>query len=233
MNRSSLFFGLVLIAVGTLFLLDQFDMVDAWPLVADWWPTVVILAGLTQAVTRPRNPVGGAVVATVGFVLLLWTLGVTEGIALLWPVLIIGLGLWLLFGRGWSRSHWDDAVEVVALFDDRRAAPTGSFSGGEIVTVFGDAAMDLRDVTPDSPEPTLLVTTVFGDVTLTIPGSWDVRVSGPEIFGDVSLEGPIARENPSAVLRLRVVTIFGDVRVRTVAQVGSFDPGSSVGSPRR
>lgn len=228
MNRSNLFVGLVLIAIGTLFLLDQLEVVEAWPLIVEWWPSVVIVAGLSQLATRPRNPVGALTIAAIGGVLLLWTLGLVDGIGLLWPVLLIALGLWLVVGRRSVRAaRRGEGVEVLALFGDHREAVAGGFAGGEVVTLFGDAALDLRDTEPSDTELALQVTTVFGDVALTVPQTWDVRVSGPEIFGDVTLTGATEGRAPAAVLRLHVVTVFGDIDIRTVAARSADAPPSA------
>jgi hypothetical protein len=216
MTRTTLFFGLALIALGILLLLDQAGSVDSWSVLADWWPSLVILAGLAQITTRPHNVTGGLLLAAVGGVLLLWTVGPLTGIGLLWPVLLIVLGAWLIVGRAGSGGRSADGTTLSALFDDRHARPTGPFSGGEITTLFGDAELDLRFVEPSAEEVPLQVTTIFGDVDLVIPATWDIRVSGPEIFGDVALEGATRRGDPETVLRLQVFTIFGDIGIRTV-----------------
>jgi hypothetical protein len=216
-SRSNLFFGLVLIGIGTLLLLDQFDMVDGWAVLAEWWPVIVMIVGLGQLVIRPRNAIGGLLLVAVGGVLLLWTLGIVEGIGLLWPVVLIVVGAWLLFGRRSAGASVGPGVDVVAFFDDRWDVASGTFRGGEIVTIFGDADYDLRDVTPEDDELDMQITTIFGDVDLTIPETWDVRVSGPEMFGDVNLHGRTRTDAPEVLLRIHVVTIFGDVDITTAA----------------
>lgn len=64
MTRSRLLVGLVLITVGGLLLTELAVDLDAWSIIRDWWPVVLIAAGLLQLATTPRNPIGGVKVAT-------------------------------------------------------------------------------------------------------------------------------------------------------------------------
>jgi hypothetical protein len=168
MNRSSLTFGVALVAVGTLLLLDQLGTLDALPILARWWPLVVILAAVAQVVTRPPNPVGGATLGIIGVVLLAWTTGSADGLALLWPALLIALGAWLLVGRRHRTGAEGEVVQVLALFDDRRRVATSDhLGGGEIVTLFCE--VDLRPRTEpvcEGPVLHLRVVAIFGDITV-------------------------------------------------------------------
>lgn len=217
MTRSQLVFGLLFVVLGTLLLADQAGLLTAWAIVADWWPTVVIAAGLAQLVTRPRNAVGGFILCLLGGALLLWTLGFVETIALVWPVLLIGLGLWLLAGRtGRSSEHLEGRLDLSAVFDDRTATvAAGPFDGGAVTAVFGDVKLDLRRATLDEQGATLHVTSIFGDITLDIPDGWQVSASGPELLGDVRLDRAGVPPPDAPVLRLRVLTVFGDIVARS------------------
>ena len=219
MNRSRLVFGPVFLAVGGLLLAEQAGAVDAWSVLGTWWPTVVLLSGTVQLLSRPRNVVGGVTVLVIGAALLLFTLNVVDTLALLWPLLLIGLGAWLLIGRTTSsraRIEGGEATDLMAVFDDRHVrVPAGPYGGGAVTTVFGDMQLDLSAATDD--QIALQVTTVFGDVEVTVPPGWEVEVSGPELFGDVRVpEPPAPRRDGSrpGVLRLRIVLVFGDVTVR-------------------
>jgi hypothetical protein len=220
MNRSRLTLGPTFVAVGVLGLAGQAGRVDAWSVVADWWPLVVLLFGVGQLVGRPHNPTGGAISLLVGAGLLAFTLGAVGSLALLWPLLLVGLGLWLLLAHPrLSKVHGDTATDLVAVFDDRDVrVPAGPFPGGAVTTVFGDVDLDLSLVTLPDGQATLQVTTVFGDVDVVVPPDWEVTVSGPEIFGSVRVPpAPVAdprgtRRSP--VLRLRAATVFGDLTVR-------------------
>jgi hypothetical protein len=216
MTRSRLVFGLVLIALGVLLLLDQAGRLTTWEVLAEWWPMIVVACGVAQLVTRPRNVLSGVVLCLLGGVLLLWTLGVITSVAVVWPILLIAAGLWLLSGRlrptGGSSAG---ELEVYALVDDRRElVAEGPFTGGSATALLGDVELDLGRTTLDADGATLDVITVFGDIELTVPAAWQVTASGPELFGDVALRGASTPPPGAPVLRLRVFTVFGDVEVR-------------------
>lgn len=231
MTRSSFTFGMLFIAVGVLLLLDRADMVDAWELLGQWWPLAVVVGGAAQAVTRPRNVVGGVILAAIGGVLLLWTLDLTNVASLLWPVLLIGLGLWLLTRRPSGGRYVPKAAqvrtsddEIVLVFSDRHVRVDARPYGGQAVTtVFGDLELDLRDVTIEG-RVSMPVTTIFGDVDIVVAPGWRVTVSGPEILGDVSADTPIDLPSSAPELHLQVVCIFGDISVRAATPTVSH-PG--------
>jgi hypothetical protein len=220
MNRSQLVFGIVFVTVGGLLLADQAGLADTWAVLAAWWPIVVLLSGAAQLLLRPRNVIGGLTVLAIGGVLLLFTHGLVETLSLLWPLLLIGCGAWLLVGRVRTR-HVDghEVTDVVAVLDERHVhVSSGPYPGGAVTTVFGDVHLDLSEVSTTDDPGILQVTTVFGDVEITLPAGWGVEVSGPELFGDVRVPHPATPPDDGArprVLRLRTLLVFGDVTVHT------------------
>jgi hypothetical protein len=216
MTRSALVFGFAFVALGTLLLLDEAGVVTAWPILADHWPLLVVLAGVARFVTRPRNVLGGVLLLVVGVALWLWTLGVADSLDLLWPVLLLTLGVWLLTRR--RREPTSPTVtssdDLVVVFDDRDTrVPPGGLAIRSVTTVFGDLDLDLRDAVIDG-RARLQVTTIFGDVDVVIPHGWRVTVSGPEVFGDVRTLTSPDLPGDAPVLDLQVLTLFGDLDVR-------------------
>jgi len=220
MTRSQLVFGVLLITAGVLLLLDRAEAVDAWVLFTTGWPAILILAGVAQVVTRPRNLLGGAVLAGLGVALFTWTLGFVSSLAVLWPLLLIALGVWLMAGRWTSVSRIEalagSDTDIVAVFDNRSVERVGPFGGGSVTAVFGDLRLDLRHATLDAAGATVQVTSVFGDVDLEVPEGWNIKVSGPELLGDVNLRAAHEPPADAPTLQLRVVTIFGDIDIHPV-----------------
>jgi hypothetical protein len=222
MTRSRFVFGVGFVALGVVLLLGQLEVLDAGDVIGTWWPSIIVLAGVAQVATRPRNLVGASILVALGGVLLLARLEVVDAVGLVWPALLIAFGVWLVARRpGAQAGSTALEGEVVAVFNDRdvRAAP-GPLTDHSLTTVFGDLDLDLRDTTIER-EATLQVTTVFGDVDLEVPDTWRVTVSGPELFGDVRVVG--GRDLPADAprLHLRTTTVFGDLEVRPRAVLGA------------
>jgi hypothetical protein len=219
MTRPPVLAGLVLVGLGTVLLLGELGAIDATGLLATWWPLAVIAAGVVQLTVPPRSLVGGPLVIAIGAVLLLWRLEVVDDLALLWPVLLLTLGGWLLLGQRVRRdgAFTVDGVsgelDLVTVFSDRRVrvAPGGGASGS-IVTVFGDVDLDLTAATPGR-RARLDGVTVFGDVQVQVPADWRVTVGGATLFGGVQVDEGTAPRADETELRLDLVTVFGDVRV--------------------
>lgn len=87
--------GLVLVALGMLFLLERAGVLDARTALEQWWPVALIALGVAQLVERPRGLTGPLVLMGAGIVLLLFTLGIMEGPVwrVIWPVLLVVAGV--------------------------------------------------------------------------------------------------------------------------------------------
>lgn len=213
MTRSRVLVGVVLIVIGGLFLGELVADVDAWSIISDWWPAVVVAAGLLQLSTPPRNPVGGLLVTGLGVALLLWSTGVVDTLAFVWPLALIAFGVWLLAKRPGSTGFATGEGEIAVVFADRKVrVPAGAFHGETVTCVFGDVDLDLRDATI-SDDVTMKITCVFGDVDLIVPPTWNVVVSGPEIFAGVKVSTPRSVPEDAPTLRLSIVAVMADIKV--------------------
>ena len=108
-ERPSLFWPLMLIAVGIIFLLRNSGNLqgDAWDTLLRLWPLLLVAIGL-DGIWQRRGLAGPAFMIGLGIVLLLnsfnllaWN--VWDLLLKLWPILIVAIGLDLLFGR---RNAW-------------------------------------------------------------------------------------------------------------------------------
>ena len=90
-DSSALTTGVILIAIGVMFLLDRLGFADFNHIVNNWWPLIVIALGVRKL--GGRQPWGGLWMIAIGTWLELARLhvwGLTFGSS--WPLLLIFLG---------------------------------------------------------------------------------------------------------------------------------------------
>lgn len=135
-RRGGIGFGVVLIAIGVIFLIGQFVPGVAW-----WqlWPLIILLIGFIQIITPdPRDGWGisrimdGVGTLIVGGVLLGNTTGfISWGVWLvllsLWPVLVIAIGIGII-GRAIGQS-WIRTLAPIAIWLAFAYAVAVSFTG--------------------------------------------------------------------------------------------------------
>ena len=146
--------GLVLVAIGVLFLLDRAGTLDAGQVISDWWPTAIIALGLVTFAERPVSLLGPLTLLLVGVLLLLFTLDILEGSAwsVIWPSALILFGVAVLFRNGLRRGRGipvgtteDDAVRTTAfLSGSELVTQSKAFRGGVLTAILGGAELDMR-----------------------------------------------------------------------------------------
>lgn len=217
MNWARAFFGILIVTVGTILLLDNLDVLDAGEIISQWWPVAIIAGGVLALAANPRHWLVPLLLVAGGGVVLLRTTGVIDTLSVLLPVVLIGVGLLIIFGWGFgSRATTsDDRIRSFNFFSGSNvASDSKQFEGGRVGAVFGGAELDLRRATP-APDAALDVFTVFGGFEIAVPDGWKVDIHGFPIFG--GFENVTAKEAlPPDAPRLRIdaTLLFGGLEVR-------------------
>ena len=155
---------------------------------------------------------GGGVVFTVGALFLADNLGYLHfPIWQLWPVVLIGVGIMMLWNRAgfvgvpraarkqyerWNLGyiHPDNLTssglvhEFTIFGGSKRVVTTQDFRGGKIATIFGGCSLDLTGAAIAGDTAVLYVSALYGGSTIKIPPTWNVEVHGAGIFGGVAIK---------------------------------------------
>jgi hypothetical protein len=216
MNWGRLFFGVLIVAVGTLLLLDNAEVVDAGEVIGNWWPAVVILAGILTFAANPRHWPVALIITGVGVAFLLSNLDILDISNVIIPAAIILVGLLVIFGRGLgSRTEVGDRINSFNVFSGSElASHSKQFKGGSVSAVFGGAEIDLRDSLP-APDAELDIFAAFGGVEIRVPDGWQVQVRGMPLFGGI--ENATVKDSlpPDApVLPINATVLFGGLEIK-------------------
>jgi len=216
MNWGRLFFGLLIVAVGTVLLLDNAGVLAAGEIFGTWWPAIVILAGILTFAANPRHWPVALIITAVGLAFLLSNLDIVDLGNFIIPAAIILVGLLVLFGRGLgARTEAGDRVNSFNVFSGSEiASHSKQFQGGSISAVFGGAEVDLRDTVP-APGAELDVFAAFGGVEVTVPAGWNVVTRGLPLFGGIenaTAKDPVSADAPT--LAVNATVLFGGLEIK-------------------
>jgi len=226
LNAGRVFWGLVLIGIGALFLFDRLGFHDFGYLISTWWPAIFILIGISMLIGNGfRRPAPGLIFILIGGFFLLRELDILEYNAwhYVWPAALIALGIWLIL-RPAFRSRSGESIpptrgrdlDVTAVFSSiKRRVETSAFKGGDVTAVFGGADIDFHGAGLEGGRATIEATAIFGGIDIFVPRDWKVVTDGTPILGgfDQKHRNPPDAE-AKATLYIRGTAIFGGVTIK-------------------
>jgi predicted membrane protein len=204
-NTSQLFWGILLIAVGVLFLLEQRGTVDAVYILTNYWPLILVVLGLLMIFGTSRKksePVIGASAEPAEK---------SPG-----PQRVRN-----------DLRNMEHVYESNVFGDIRLVVASNNFRGGSVTTVFGDISVDLHAAVIAEGQQEFNISGVFGDVDIDIPPDVPINVTGSTLFGDIRVReerrSGIARQlayrsenydRSARKLKIHFNQVFGDVSIR-------------------
>ncbi|MEO9964712.1 MAG: DUF5668 domain-containing protein [Reichenbachiella sp.] len=208
-SRSSAL-GIVLIALGGLFLLDNLDII---PYEISYylfnWKGIMIVVGAILLSTKDNKSPGIILMAVGGFFIMSEVLSYEfnwhwyDTRKMFWPILLIVIGLIILNRRSKSPLIGVHVIEVdednkdvpsdgdhinvtAALCGDDRTVTSQNFKGGKVTTVMGGGTYDLSAAQLAEGTQKIDLMVLFGGATFIVPPDWNVRIEVTSIFGGFS-----------------------------------------------
>jgi len=226
--RRSLF-GLSIIGIGALALLDNLRVFDI-ALLRTFWPLIFVIWGAARLVWphHPGSRLFGVVLIAAGALMIAHNLGHLDAdLRQWWPVFIILGGVAIALrgiyprSRRWRGRRWEsstiehsDEIDVdatlgaVKLRNDSR-----DFKGGRIEARFGGVELDLREAVMVVPEAVITIRASFGGIEMRVPRDWQVSVQMSATLGGVE-DKTVPPASAAHRLVLRGETVFGGVEIK-------------------
>jgi hypothetical protein len=215
--------GLIVLALGVLWTLDNLGQIDAsrvvqwWPLVALLWG-VMLLGGMTG---RPRRTAGW-IWTIIGALSLLRPLGIANAdVTDFWPVLLIVLGgglVWrawtgrdLIAPGGMSGPRLDASA---FLAGSQRKIVTDEFSSADVNAVIAGTTLDFRPSRMVGGKGVVDVFAMWGGIDLIVPPEWRVVSEVTPILGVFSDVTVVPADAAAPTLTIRGTVVMGGIEVR-------------------
>ncbi len=221
-------FGILIIALGTIMLLDNLGLIrsrDLW----DYAPLLLVAVGVAKIIEGPGRTAGllfGGLLSVAGT---LWFLDNIDVLRfdgrLIWPVVIIGFGLVHLV-RALERQRFGDTggvlstsqaeVKMWAVFGgSKRVIDSQDFRSADMFALFGGVDVDLR-LARILDAASVDANAVFGGVEIKVPLGWQVELRGSGFFGgyeDRTVHPGANSPVPAPKLVVTGFAVFGGVSV--------------------
>ncbi len=218
--------GLFVILLGLSLFLNQlginlfgFDVFSLWPL-------LLIVFGIMMLLRR--HFIGAMFFLVFGFAFLFSTVFNFSIWAVIWPVMIICVGISILFRSGRHYGDWGDFTayattaavnsdrinESIVFWASDQIVQSQNFSGGKIDCVFGGFKLDLREAKLSSDGARLEINAVFGGGEILLPKDIRLELEPVGVMGGVSNRAVSSGKSEDKVLRLKVAAVFGGVEIK-------------------
>lgn len=222
-------FGLAVVGVGVLALLDNLHLFDI-ALLRTFWPLGLVLWGLGRLAWPRQSGSGlfGVIAIGAGLVLTAQNLGYMHfHWRDWWPVLIIVVGLSILMRAFFPRpgetqqgslalstlAH-GDLLDIDATFSGiNQRVDSPSFKGGRITSTFGGIELDLTQAVIAGDEARLDISARFSGIDLRVPRDWLVVVEMKPLFGGVE-DKTVPPMTPGPRLVLRGELMFAGIDIK-------------------
>lgn len=222
--KSRVVVGIILILIGTLFVLRNYD-IFLFPIDYFEWEYFFILFGLLLFVLSDNK--------TAGIIFL--AIGLFNLVPGLWPLIFVFIGLSIIFRKkGYgsclhkskvpfnSTSIKDDNskdfLEDVNVFGGgTKVVNTDNFKGGSTVSIFGGSEVNLMGSKLAEGTNQLEVTAIFGGSSFIVPADWKVEIDVLAIFGgfsDKRRKDPNIVYDQNKVLLVKGLVLFGGGEIK-------------------
>ena len=236
-------FGLILILIGIVFLLFNFNLLPVqlkWVIIS--WPSLLIVIGLFKLFKRQY--VSSIILFLVGTFFLIPRIirifpeifpnGIENFTHNFWPILLVAAGGLIIASKLFpnrlgncsntynSDSHYPKKNRRNGGFEKNSVFGSGEhivleseFEGGELNAVFGSLTIDLRKTSIKEGITHLEVNSVFGSVTIFLPQDWLVETNVDAVFG--GFEDQRRQDKNIDMNRKLVITgacVFGGTELR-------------------
>ncbi|MDF2193041.1 LiaF domain-containing protein [Paraflavitalea sp. CAU 1676] len=233
--------GLVLLLAGTVLMIRQVeaDLIPKWVFT---WPMILIVVGFFIGLQTRFRDFGWLILMGIGTFFLSDNIFPDHDASrFIIPVVVFGVGLILLLSPGrkknrrieektyygdpatpieetydYSATATSDALNVVSIFGNvKKVMYTKDLKGGEIVSIFGGAEINLTQA--DFKGPIVIeVVQVFGGTKLIVPPHWSIRSEAVAIFGGIEDKRPPQPTTSSdKVLILQGTALFAGIEIRS------------------
>jgi predicted membrane protein len=214
--------GIAFLLLGLSWLLRRLDIEIQLP---DWvlsWQMFLIVLGAILSTNSEKKSSGLILMGLGTLFLALDLLDISyEFWRLLWPILLIALGLSMLikYFRPKAKAQTETfrgPLVCSAILSGVKKSPTMDvFEGGDFTSILGGVEVSLLATRLNNGSSVIDVYNLMGGIKIMVPASWSVRFETQNILGgaEEKRRNPGISADPNHVLVIKGLNIMGGIEV--------------------
>ncbi len=229
-HNGKLAIGSLLIFVGAILMLSNFDFFDVnMGYFLFSWKSILIYIGLVMLASRTNKRPAYILIGIGIFFWLPEIFGYSVHFKdVLWPMILIGLGLLLIYRQRSPRHTRYDAggnpmedssgyLNDVSIFGGSiKIIQSKNFKGGNITAIMGGSEFDLRHVAFASQVAVIDVFVLFGGTKFIVPEDWTIQPDAISILGGFSDKRAVSMSSSEGnVLVIKGMVMLGGIEVKS------------------
>lgn len=221
--RSRIILGILFIGFGTLFLLDNYNIINfSFPFQIFDWRNILFIIGAFLLANSRFQP---------GLILI--AIGLIGHFPEFWPLLLVILGLSIIFKPKYNKNkshnkglynpnpnnlNINEYIDDTSIFGGgKKIIKSENFKGGKITAILGGSDIDLYDSKLAEGINYLEILCIFGGCTLHLPKEWNVEFDVIPILGgftDSRRKVPNLVYNPNSKIIIKGTCLFGGFEIK-------------------
>ena len=228
--NGKLVIGGLLILVGTILMLSNFDFFDVnMGYFLFSWKSILIYIGLVMLASHTNRRPAYILIGIGVFFWLPEIFGYSVRFKdVLWPMIFIGLGLLLIYrhrspgynhyGAGGNPAEDNSGyLNDVSIFGGGiKIIQSKNFKGGNITAIMGGSEFDLRHVEFASQIAVIDIFTLFGGTKFIVPEDWTIQSDAIAILGGFSDKRAVSMSSSEGnILVIKGIIMLGGVEIKS------------------
>jgi predicted membrane protein len=190
-GRGKIIVGMAIIVIGVALLLKQLGVY--YPTWLFSWPMLLIIIGLANGVKHQFKNSGWFITVTIGAVFLLEEIVPEFAFRQYWPVALIAIGIWFIFGRGFGdwgkkrKNRYGDNDQTSPNDFNQENTSEGKYKDNYQFNSSSDEIIDSVSIFGGTKKNILSKNFKGGEI-VTIMGGTEINLTNADINGVVVLD---------------------------------------------
>lgn len=219
-TATSAIWGLIIVLLGVGFLLNSFDVLNFGSFIGTYWPLILVIIGVSELIQKKYN--SALIFILLGLIFQLAALDQFDinVWAIVWPVIVIIIGINVIYRaivRNKIQSDDKEKVTSTAAFGAiEKNITSDDFRSATLNGIFGGAKVNLKNAKISKKGAVIDAMALFGAVEIIVPKDTPVKLSTTNILGGSedkrSSEG-IDLSKPA--ITVQGLAMFGGIEVKS------------------